>query len=112
MAFKLAISDIVKVPVKLTLNNGGKIASFSFSITADRLDQEQVKTRLGDGEALIVEFLTEIIKDWHGQTLVIDENDKPAEFGPDALAMMLGTTGVAVVIYMAYLKELGAKSKN
>lgn len=112
MAFKLAVENVVKVPVKLTLNNSGKIASFSFSITAVRLDQEQIKARLGDGEALISEFLTEVITGWNGQTLVIDEDDKPAEFDPEALALMLGTTGVSVVIYNAYLKELGAKAKN
>lgn len=112
MAFKLAIANTVKVPVKLTLNNGGKVAVFAFSVTADRLDQDQIKARLGDGEALISEFLTEIIHDWSGQTLVIDDADKPAEFGPEALEMMLGTAGVSAVIYNAYLKELGAKAKN
>ena len=112
MAFKLAIANTVQVPVKLTLNNAGKIAAFAFSVTAARLDQEQIKTRLGDGEALISEFLTEVISDWHGQTLVVDEDDKPVDFGPDALAMMLGAAGVSVVIFNAYLKEVGAKAKN
>lgn len=112
MAFKLAIANVVKVPVKLTLNNGGKIAAFAFSVTADRLDQDQIKTSLGDGEALISEFLTEVVHDWHGQTLVIDENDKPADFGPEALEMMLSTAGVSMVIFNAYLKEVGAKAKN
>ncbi len=112
MAFKLAVANTVKVPVKLTLNNGDKIASFAFSVTADRLDQDQIKSRLGTGDELISEFLTGVIRDWNGQTLILDEDDKPADFGPDALEMMLGTAGVSAVIFNAYLKEVGAKAKN
>ena len=55
------------------------------------------------------EFLTENLTGWRGQKLVVDdETNTPAEFGPDALAAMLGVAGVAGVVYMAYLKELAA----
>lgn len=109
---KLAIGNTVKVPVKLTLNNGGKIASFSFSVLANRLDQAQIKANLDDSESLISEFLAEIIHDWSGQTLVLDDDDKPSDFSAEALDLMLGVAGVSVVIFQSYLKEVGAKAKN
>lgn len=112
MARKLIIENTVKVPVKFTLNNNGKIASFFFSVTCDRLDQAEIKSRLGDGEALISEFLADIIKGWDGQKLVVEEDGAPADFDSEALDMLLSTAGVSMVIFNAYLKECGAKEKN
>lgn len=112
MAFKLAIANTVKVPVKFTLNNGDKIAAFSFNVTCDRLDQAEIKSRLGDGDALISEFLADVITGWDGQKLVVEEDGTPAGFDAEALDMLLGTAGVSLVIFNAYLKECGAKVKN
>lgn len=112
MARKLAIANIVKVPVKFTLNNGGKVSQFSFSVTCDRLDQDEIKSRLSDGESLIKEFLTGVITGWDGQKLVIEEDGTPADFDAESLDMLLGTAGVAMVIFNAYFKECGAKEKN
>ena len=112
MAYKLAIDNTVKVPVKFTLNSAGKVASFSFSLTCDRLNQEEIRNRTQNGEGLVSEFLTGVIKGWQGQTLVVDEDGKPADFNADALDVMLSTAGVSIVIYTAYFKECGAKEKN
>ncbi len=112
MAYKLVVEDTVKVPVKFTLNNAGKVASFSFSLTCDRLTQEEIRERTKDGDGLVSDFLRGVIKGWSGQTLVVDEDDKPAEFNTEALDVMLSTTGVPIILYHAYFKECGAKEKN
>lgn len=111
MARKLAIANIVKVPVKFTLNNGGKIAQFAFNVTCDRLDQAEIKSRL-EGDAIISEFLSGVITGWDGQKLVVEEDGTPAEFDAESLDMMLSTAGVSPAIFNAYLKECGAKEKN
>lgn len=112
MARKLVIANIVKVPVKFSLNNNGKIVPFAFSVTATRLNQDEIKAGVGDGETLISEFLTTIITGWDGQQLVVEEDGTPADFDSESLAMLLGTAGVSVAIFNAYLKECAAKAKN
>lgn len=112
MARKLAIANIVKVSVKFSLNDNGTIKPFAFSMTAKRLDQNEIKTGLSDGDELISAFLTPIITGWDGQKLVVEEDGTPADFDSESLAMMLGTAGVSAAIFNAYLKECGAKTKN
>jgi hypothetical protein len=112
MAYRLAVENTVKVPVKFTLNDAGKAVKFAFTLTCDRLTQDEIKERMQNGDALVSEFMTGVIKDWHGQTLVVDEDGKPVDFTTDALNMMLGTSGVSMVVFNAYCKECGAKEKN
>lgn len=112
MAYRLSIENTVHVPVKFTLNNAGKAAAFSFSLKCDRLEADELKERIERKDLLISDFLRGVVKGWQGQTLVVDEDGKPAEFGPDALDVMLATAGLGTVVYMAYMKECGAKEKN
>ena len=74
MARKLAIQNSVKVPVKFTLNNSGKVATFSYSVICDRIDQDEIKARLNNQDERISDFLAEIITGWEGQTLVVEED--------------------------------------
>ena len=110
--FKLAVENLVKVPVKFNLNNNGKVSNFSFSLTCDRLDQDELRDVFADKDLLIKDLLKRITKGWSGQTLVLDDSNKPAEFSDDAFAAMLGVAGIDGVMYSAYLKEVGAKEKN
>ncbi len=110
--YKLAVADVVKVPVKFNLNTGNKISAFAFSLACTRLDQKSLKQIVDDDNETISEVVKRIATGWQGQTLVLDADDKPAEFSADALDAMLSVPGVAPVAWTAYLKEVGAKEKN
>jgi len=112
--YKLAIDDVVEVPVKFTLKAGKVNKTFSFSLTATRLPQEEITNRLKEVEFKFKEFLESsgVITDWAGQRLVLDESGEPAQFSEEALSMLLGTQGVAQMVFNAYQKECGAKEKN
>lgn len=112
MARKLAIQNSVKVPVKFTLNNSGKVAAFSYSVVCDRIDQDEIKARLNNQDEMISDFLAQIITGWEGQTLVVEEDGTPADFDAESLSLMLTTAGVSLAIFQSYMKECGAKTKN
>jgi hypothetical protein len=112
MAYKLAVENTVKVPVKFNLNNGGKISSFSFSLMCDRISQDEINAAVEDKESKAKDFIAKVAKSWLGQTLVLDDDGSPAPFCSESLDAMLDVIGVAGVIYLSYLKECGAKEKN
>ena len=110
--YTLAVENTVKVPVKFNLNNAGKVSNFSYSLTCDRLEQDELRDVFADKDLTIKDLLKRITKGWNGQTLVLDDSNKPAEFSEDAFNAMLRVAGIDSVIYSAYLKEVGAKEKN
>lgn len=112
MAYKLVIANVVKVPVKFTLDDAGVSKEFKFTISCERLGVDEIKERTQDGTARISDFLKGIMHGWEGQKLVVDDEGKPADFNPDSLNVMLNTAGVATVLYNRYLNECGAKGKN
>lgn len=108
----LAIQNVVEVNVKFTLKDGRIHKPFAFSFTANRLDQDDITERLESKDKKIKDFMGEVITDWQGQRLVLEENGEPSPFSPDALLMLLNVAGVASVCFNAYFKECGAKEKN
>ena len=108
----LAISNNTEFPVKFAIKDGGVLKTFSFTLTAIRLEQSEVKTRLDDKDGLLKDFLIEVVTGWKGQRLVLDDAGQPAEFSPEGLSMILDVMGVATVCFNAYFKECGAKEKN
>jgi hypothetical protein len=110
--YKLAIADKVHVPIKIDVNNGGKNKHFSFLLVADRLPQDEIKERTKNPDMPVSEFVKSVVTGWQGQTLVVDEDDKPAEFSAETFDVMLGLPGFGLVAYKAYFEECGAKSKN
>lgn len=113
MGFKLAIGTDIEVPVHLKLRDGGRLVDHKFHVTGKRLDAEEARQKLsGEGESAdttITEFLTEHLIGWRDQKLVREEDtDKPAAFGPEALAALLSVAGAAGVIYTNYLQGLAA----
>lgn len=110
MAFKLKIGNFIEVPVHLRVRDGGQTKDFKFQVTGKRLSAEEARSKLsGEGDTAnetVGEFLKANLTDWRGQTLVLDEADQPAAFGPEALDTLLSVAGAAGVIYVAYLKEL------
>lgn len=113
MAIKLAIADLVKVPVKFQLTNGGKVENHDFELTCARLSADVIRDRSQDKSRLVADFIREVARDWSGQTLVVDDAcGKAAPFSSDSLDLMLSVPGVPLRIYEAYLVEVGAREKN
>jgi hypothetical protein len=110
--FKLAVEDTVEVPVKFTLRDKGVDKLFSFNVTATRLPQEDINTRLDEKDRKVSDLMRELVTGWKGQRLVLNADDSPAEFSQEALDAMLGVAGVGATIFGAYFKAVGAKEKN
>lgn len=108
----LAIENTTEVSVKFTLKEGKVNKLFAFTFTATRLDQDEIQERLEDKERKVKAFMAEIITDWQGQRLVLDDAGQPADFSPEALEMLLNVMGVAVICFNAYFKDCGAREKN
>lgn len=112
--YKLAIDDVVEVPVKFTLKAGKTNKQFACVLIAKRMPQDEITERLQEVEFKYVDFMlsTDLVTDWKDQHLVLTADGTPAEFSEEAFALMLKTQGVAQVCFNAYQKEAGAKEKN
>ncbi len=112
--YTLAIDDVVEVPVKFTLKAGKVNKLFSFTLTATRVPVDDIQEAMKAAELRYKEALIslDVFTGWDGQRLVLDGDGKPAEFSAEALDVMLTAPGVAQVVYIAYMKEIGAKEKN
>lgn len=110
---KLAIADVVEVPMNFTLNNAGKPAVFKYTLLAHRLSQDEMAKRVEDGQGeKVSHFLTEVVYGWRSQRLILTEDDKPAEFSPEALELMWSVPGVSLLAYQNYAKEISVKEKT
>ena len=109
MSFKIAVYDVVQVPVKFTLKEGAVNKLFSFTLTAKRKTHEQMEEQ---PELTIKDFLLENVSDWSGQRLVLSENNEPAAFGAEAFEYMLKQPGLLGILWAAYQRECGGKEKN
>ncbi|ODU07998.1 MAG: hypothetical protein ABS84_14910 [Rubrivivax sp. SCN 71-131] len=104
MAFKLAISDIIDVPVKASLADGGKKVTHAFTLHARRIDAEPLREALNDSSVLIGDFLREHVVGWGDQRLVLDEETgAPASFSDEAFAAMRSVPGIERLIFESYL---------
>nr|WP_315237719.1 hypothetical protein [uncultured Albidiferax sp.] len=111
--FKLAIEDILTVKVKVQILSGGVWKKFDFTLFAKRMDQDAVtNVHKVDGEQPVAEFVEKVATGWEGQRLVLNDDDTPATFSPDALKALLSVPGVAALTYQAYMRDLGAREKN
>jgi hypothetical protein len=109
---KLAIDNVVEVPVKFTIKVKGVAKLFAFSFTAHRLDQDEISSRLEETGKKTKDFMADLMTDWANQRLVLTATDEPADFSPEALEMMLNAPGVATACFNAYIKNCGATEKN
>lgn len=109
--YRLVVSEVVTFPVKLTVSDKGKPREFSFTLTGNRMPQEALQDYIEGGESNVLDVLRTNITGWEGQTLVEDEDKKPAAFNLDAFNAMLSLMGTAGVIFNAYLKACGAEGK-
>lgn len=109
MSFKLAIANVVQVPIKFTMKEGAVNKLFSFTLTANRRTPEQIEEQ---SEQLIKDCLLENVTDWSGQRLVLQDNNEPAAFSHEAFDYMLKQPGLLLLAWQAYQRECGAKEKN
>ncbi|MFZ4623279.1 MAG: hypothetical protein ACOYNF_03480 [Rhodoferax sp.] len=109
--YTLSIEDTVEVPVKFTLKAGKVNKTYAFNLIGTRRAQDDIEGWVGDKDKKIKEILADVITGWAGQRLVMD-GEQPADFNAESFAAMLNVQGVAAQIYVAYLKECGAKEKN
>ncbi len=110
--FKLAIKNTAQVKVKFNMKDKGVDRLFAFTLDCTRLEQEAIAERLANKESTVMEFMRDLVTDWSGQLLVLLADDTPAPWSPEALGVLLNVPGVANVIFTAYLKDVGATTKN
>ena len=87
MAIKIIVSNKLKFKVKGTIKDEeGRDQPFDFTLTCTRLDQDQIKAKLGPNadDTSVVDFMLELCR----------------------------IPGVSVVAFRTYLAEVGAKEKN
>lgn len=107
--FKIAVSNVVVLPIKFTMKDGTTNKLFAFTLTAARKTQEEIEEH---PEQTIKEFLLENVTDWQGQRLVLLENNEPAAFSREALDYMLKQPGLLSIVWAAYGRESAGKEKN
>ena len=111
--YKLAIDDVVEVPVKFTFKSGSVAKPFAFTLICNRLaDQDLITARLEEKEHKFKDFMTGLVTNWAGQRFVLDDAGQPVDFNDDSLAAMLSAPGVAKQCFDAYMREVLAKEKN
>lgn len=109
MSYKLAIGNVVHVPVKLTMKDGAVNRTFEFTLTANRKTPEETDAL---GDVPVKDFLLDNVTDWSGQRLLLTESDEPAAFSRDAFGYMLKLPGLLGVVWLAYQRETAGKEKN
>jgi hypothetical protein len=112
MAYKLAIDDQIGVNIKgKVISRDGKEKDFKFVLVCDRLSQTDLAAISTDGKTTI-EFFMDRARDWQGQTLVLDQDDKPAAFSAEALSALMSMSGMGNLCWHAYLQQVQATAKN
>lgn len=111
MAYKLTIGDFVEFPVSGVIPDGSNKVRVSLKLRAKRLDIAQYREALGEGStASTRDFLTDNIVGWSDQTLVQDEDGKPAAFCAEAFGVLLSLVGIEGEILRTYAETLAFSS--
>lgn len=113
--FKLAISDTIRFQVRLSVNDAGVKKEFSFWLDGRRADMALLKSELEThGESTLASFHAHVCKaqlaGWSDQRIILNEDDTPAAFTPDSLALLLSLPGAASVMHDAYMGALFASA--
>ena len=117
MGYKLAVKNVVVVPVKFSMPDEGKTKLFNFSITCERQTAAEFQAGGQDdngtfGNQKLREQMLDITTGWTGQTFVLEDDGTPSAFCRDAFEFMLGVPGLLDVVVLSYMKESQAKAKN
>lgn len=120
MAIKIVVADKVGFTVAGISNDAdGNEVEFDFKLTAKRLKEAEIielqKNLMTDAaksgnHTAVAEKLGELITNWSGPR---DESDAPLAYSPAALTTLLESyNGMGLLIWRAYLANVGAKAKN
>jgi hypothetical protein len=109
MQFKLAVGNVIQVPIKFTLKDGAVNKLFSFTLTANRKTPEELEEQ---PEISVLDYLYENVTDWTGQRLILQDNNEPAAFSREAFEYFLKLPDVLQMVWAAYKRECWAKEKN
>lgn len=115
MTHKLAIGNVVVFPVRLKVQDGPVKKDFHFMFEGSRVSEEEIRaTYETDGDMKLSAFHAERCREgitgWRDQRLVLDEDDKPAPFSPEGLALVLSIPGAATLIYNAWIEAVVAST--
>lgn len=109
--YKCVIANRVAVPVRFDINDAGKNQHHSFTLFCERLSQDELASKV-EANMNFKEEIKKFARGWEGQRVVVTEDNSPADFNEDSLEMLLSIAGIHQVIWIAYMKEVGAKVKN
>lgn len=113
MAFKLVIANKVQVPVHGFYTDERSVErKFDFTLEMDRMDQAELKASLTSRSEDAAETVRRKTTGWSGQRLVLTEDDKPADFSPEALDALLSIAGMGGHCWQAYLTKVMVHEKN
>jgi hypothetical protein len=113
MGFKLTVAEMIGVKVEGTLKDeGGNDKPFNFVLVCKRLSQDEMKATFADKDEPILAFFERNARDWHGQQLVLADDNKPAPYTADALRVLLSISGMGAVCWQAYVAQVSATAKN
>ena len=118
MPYKLAVKNIVIVPVKFSIKDGkAKAQSFAFTLSCERVEVSEMQAAIKDDDGIfkdekIAKQMVKIATGWEGQDFVLEEDGTPAAFSEEAFEVMLGVPSVLGIIFKSYMKESTAVAKN
>ena len=113
MKYKIAIGNLVTFEVIGKVSETAtQSKNFKFRLTCDRLDQETMQTHMQDKGESIKDFLIGVTHEWADQRLILNEDDTPAAFCPEAFEALLSIAGMPMYLYAAYIKAVAVKEKN
>ncbi|SDH40763.1 MULTISPECIES: hypothetical protein [unclassified Duganella] len=110
--YKVVVSNTTIVNIATTLKDeGGRNNQYKFDLICTRMGADDLKQRLDNGETT-KEIMRSVTTNWRGQRLVLESDDKPAEFSDEAFEAMLDIPHLATVLFNSYYTQQGAAAKN
>jgi len=119
MALKLKIGAFIDAPVRLIVKDGSRDVPFNFTLVLRRLSQDEALGMVDRLQKMAVEggtamdaarnardLLADLIHDWRDQRLVLDDDDKPAAYSPEALDVMLQLAGAGTYLLQAVMRAV------
>lgn len=109
MAFKLAVPDVLHVPVagSYSAEDGAKV-KFDFVLLCKRLNQTEISEVMKNQDESVLEFLQKVSTGW---AEVLDDSGDALPFSADNLNAVLEQPGMSALCFGAYMAEIGVKSK-
>lgn len=112
MKYKIAIGNMIDVDVVGKLDDGGTQKNFKFKLKCERLSQDEMTKRIENKDESIKDFIESVTSGWADQRLILNDDDTPADYSPDALGALMSIAGMPMFLYQSYLKSVAVKEKN